>query len=224
MALRIGVDLDGVLADMEGALARHASALFGRSAMPSSTDGTSVVSIRSLTMGQRKRLWRHVRGVEGFWESLDEVEPGTVAQLAALATKRRWEVLFLTRRHATAGATAQVQSQRWLQARGFSLPSVYVVKGSRGKIAEALGLDVIVDDTLENCLDVLADSKTRVVGVVRDSGRPPGAFKHPAIQIARSSGECLNLLCEMDTPTEQRGGGIRRVLRLLGLKTSIDRS
>ncbi len=60
------------------------------------------------------------------------------------------EVIVLTKRPETVGAIAQVQSQRWLEARGFTLPSVYVVQGSRGRIAASLGLDIVGD-----CLDIL---------------------------------------------------------------------
>ena len=68
---------------------------------------------------ERRALWRHVRSIEGFWETLDETEPGIVKKLASLAADRRWEVIFLTRRPTTSGDTAQIQSQRWLVQRAF---------------------------------------------------------------------------------------------------------
>ena len=114
-----------------------------------------------MTARQQRRLWRHVETIENFWETLTEIEPGAVARLAAVATERKWEVLFLTKRPASAGATSQMQTQRWLEAKGFALPSVYVVQGSRGRIAAALGLDFVVDDRPENCLDIVVDSKAR---------------------------------------------------------------
>ena len=67
-------------------------------------------------------------------ESIEEVSE-------ALAAANRWEILFLTQRPTTAGDTAQVQSQRWLRAQGFDMPSVFVMNGSRGKLAAALHLD-----------------------------------------------------------------------------------
>jgi hypothetical protein len=93
-----------------------------------------------MTPRQERRLWELVRAIENFWESLPEIEPGMVARLNALASGRGWEVIFLTKRPATKGVTAQLQTQRWLEAHGFALPSVYVVQGSRGAIAAALGL------------------------------------------------------------------------------------
>lgn len=92
------------------------------------------LSALQMTVRQQSRLWRHVEGIDGFWEKLEETEPGVVARLATLAAERRWEVLFLTKRPACAGATTQLQSQRWLSAKGFPLPSVYVVQESAGAL------------------------------------------------------------------------------------------
>ena len=121
-----------------------------------------------MTARQQRRLWRHVESIENFWQTLAEIEPGVVSRLATIATDRRWEIIFLTKRPETAGATAQVQTQRWLESKGFALPSVFVVQGSRGRIAASLGLDIVVDDRPENCLDVVVDSKARALLVWRE--------------------------------------------------------
>lgn len=238
MALRIGFDLDGVLADMELALVREAETLFGRKLEPPRTS-TAPASMSDLvpeevsdhaplrrelhlTAPERRRLWRHVHGIENFWESLDEVEPGSVARLAALATERRWEIIFLTRRPATAGGTSQMQSQRWLDAKGFNFPSVYVVTGSRGLIAAALGLDIVVDDTPENCVDVASDSKARTIAIFRNRDMPPPPFlNRMGIHLVPSTEECLNLLVEIDKSLAQpETGTMDRLMRSLGLKQS----
>ena len=86
-----------------------------------------------------------------------------MARLAVTVAVQGWEILFLTRRPDTAGDTVQVQSQRWLRAHGFELPSVYVVSESRGKIAASLSLDVVIDDRPDNCVDVSADSSAKPV-------------------------------------------------------------
>ena len=67
-----------------------------------------------------------------------EIEPGAVGHLATLARERRWEVIFPTKRPESGGDTVQLQTQRWLEAKGFMLPSVFVVQGSRGLVADAL--------------------------------------------------------------------------------------
>ena len=186
-------------------------------------DTTPPVARLNMTPRQQRKLWRHVATVENFWETLDETEPGIVARVAKLAAERRWEIIFLTKRPKTMGATAQVQSQRWLVSKGFLLPSVYVVTGSRGRIAAAIDLDVVVDDRPENCLDVVVDSKARAVLVWRDGQEPvPAAARRLGIGIVRSANECLDILAQADRPSDvDRPGIVTRVMRALGLKEPI---
>ena len=152
----------------------------------------------NLSARQVSRLWRHVEKIDGFWQSLGEIEPGTVKRLWTIALERRWEVIFLTKRPATHGATAQVQSQRWLAANGFERPSVYVVQRSRGRIAAALQLDVVVDDRHENCYDVVVDSGARAILVWRGRGQFSAAAERLGVEVVGTVGECLDLLCRTD--------------------------
>ena len=239
MALRIGCDLDGVLADMEAALVREAEKLFGarpkrdesrRQSLDASSMGDIVPSEVAdnaplqhelqLSDRERRALWRHVRSIEDFWESLDETEPGIVRKLASLAAARRWEIIFLTRRPTTSGDTAQLQSQRWLVEKGFPLPSVYVVTASRGLIAAGLTLDIVVDDTPENCVDVASDSKALTIAIFRSTGvAPPPILKNMGIHMVSTTAECLDLLTEIDSSLNQpEPGAMGRVLRTLGVK------
>jgi hypothetical protein len=248
VSIRIAFDLDGVLADMESALVRQAEIVFGEAMTKRLLDGhadasrppeqaTDVAGDATapaetaaidpppvprlhMTVRQERRLWRHVQqSIPNFWETLDEVEPGTVAQVAKLALDRRWEVIFLTKRPETAGATAQVQSQRWLESKGFALPSVYVVQGSRGRVADALALDIVIDDRPENCLDVVVDSKARAILIWRDQdGLLPGAAKRLGVGVVKTMAECLNILTQVDGADESGSGIVTRVMRLLRLK------
>jgi hypothetical protein len=45
----------------------------------------------------------------------------------------------------------QFQTQWWLEQNGFFLPSALTVLGSRGEVANALRLDIVVDDEQMNC-------------------------------------------------------------------------
>src|SRR5689334_10015026 len=185
--------MDGVVADMDAELLRQAEILFGRpmtqqmphraadpvtatppeasspeqAAAEAAPDNVPSQLRLNITPRQQRKLWHHVESIDNFWQTLNETEPGVVARLAAIAADRRWEVIFLTKRPQSAGATAQLQSQRWLESKGFTLPSVYVVQGSRGRIAAALHLDIVVDDRPENCLDVVVDSKARAILIWR---------------------------------------------------------
>ena len=236
MSLRLGFDLDGVLADMNAALVREALRLFPgldaqsgeapRGPDPDAPDGDPgeavplSLSLR-LTDRQERQLWSAVREIPNFWETLTETEPGIIARLAATAAARRWEVMFLTSRPRTAGDIVQVQSQRWLSRHGFALPALYVVSTSRGRIAHALGLDVVVDDRPENCLDVAIESKARAILIWRDEENAvPDSARRLGIGGVGSVGACLDLLVAADESDRSDGGLMDRLKRLLKLKPS----
>jgi hypothetical protein len=210
--LRVALDMDGVLADLKSALLRHSVALFG--------DVAGAPESR-VTKTRRRRLWNSVQSTENFWETLDETEPGGVSRLAALAAERRWETIFLTTRPETAGDGAQLQTQRWLIARGFPCPSVFVVRRSRGAIAAALELDVVVDDRPENCLDVVSDSTARAVLTWRRTTDAPGiVLNRGRIDLVRGLSESLDLLTEIDSSRRRRPSGLSSLLQTWGVRLS----
>jgi hypothetical protein len=205
MSLRIACDLDGTLADMNGALQREAERLF---------DGE--IDLSALSDEEMRRVWAQARDIENFWTTLSEIEPGAVASLAARAAMHGWQLIFLTQRPETSGETAQLQTQRWLEAHGFELPSVYVMNGSRGRAADALQLDAVIDDRPENCLDVKTDSKARALLVWRDSEPPPPAAARLGIVIVRSVAAALTELETMMPPAASRDW-IGRMRAAMGL-------
>lgn len=235
MSLRLGFDLDGVLADLNGALVREARKLFPAveirtgppvvDTSPAAEDadrepGEISPSSLALTSRQERQLWGEVKRIENFWETLDEPEPGIVTQLAETARARRWEVIFLTSRPSSAGDIVQLQSQRWLRKKGFDLPSVFVVSTSRGKIAASLNLDVVVDDRPENCLDIAIDSKARAILIWRgEQGAVPASARRLGIGGVPTVAACLELLVEADNPDAGGTSLVGRLRRLLGLRS-----
>jgi len=178
----------------ERAAAKQAAAVT-RAAPQAGKPSPQPVPGLELTAREQSRLWRHVGTLDNFWQSLREIEPGAVKRLADVAAAHGWEVIFLTKRPASGGATAQVQSQRWLVSKGFERPSVYVVQGSRGLIAAALELDVVVDDRHENCYDVVVDSAARAILVWRGQAEQfSAAAERLGVEVVRTVGECLDVL------------------------------
>lgn len=219
--LRIAVDLDGTVADLSSAMHAVATRMFAVGSDPDG-DGVDVADAQerpalsdfALTSRQLDVLWGVVLNTKNFWTTLDEMESGAVARLASLASKHRWDVLFVTTRPLAIGDTTQVQSQEWLEACGFKRPSVYVVKGSRGKIADALQLDVVVDDRPENCLDVVVESSARAILVWAGSEAelPAGAIRQ-GVKVVPTISAALDALVELD---RARGGMGRSIRRLFG--------
>ena len=113
----------------------------------------------------------------------------------------------------------QRQSQRWLAARGFLLPSVYVVHGSRGKVADALAIDVVVDDRPDNCLDVVLESRAAALLVWRGSpATVPASAKRLGIAAVPTVARVLEALVETDR-RDGEGSLLQRLRNLFGLRT-----
>ena len=239
-AMRIAFDLDGVLADLHGQFAATALRLFPEldtSVVTSPEVGASppdeedppttpiVTPIRPftrmpLTERQSEIVWDALAAQENFWETLAEIEPGMIARRAALADERRWEMLFITSRPRSAGRTVQRQSQRWLQRMGFPLPSAYVVHGSRGQIAKALQIDMVIDDRPENCLDVVLESEAGAILVWRGTRESvPASARRMGIAVVPTVAACLDALTKIEQP-EGDAGLLERLRRLFGLRTT----
>jgi hypothetical protein len=234
--MRIAFDLDGVLADLHTTYVKVAVQLFpelDRAGIAAADVGASPPGPEpaaeseapgpgeSLAVSRRQSeaIWKHLAAVENFWQGLGEIEHGAIARLAALANERRWEVLFITSRPTSAGLTVQRQSQRWLRDRGFDLPSVYVVHGSRGRVAQALDLDVVVDDRPDNCLDVVLESKAAAILIWRGpEASVPASARRLGIAVSPSVEACLAALVDAET-TASDGSLLERMRRLFGLRT-----
>ena len=246
MPLRVGFDLDGTVADMYFALRREAIALFGeevlrKAAYTSSKpqdanaesktpapkpedDQTATLAIEELhlTSRQQSQLWDHVKGIENFWTTLPELEPGIISRIAKIATDRRWEVIFLTTRPSTAGELVQLQSQRWLEAHGFHYPSVFVVQRSRGKIADALHLDAFVDDRPENCLDIAVESQAKVILVWHGNLKDvPAGAKRLGVRPVSTISEAVAILEQLDDIRSQPSL-MRSIKRAFGSKDAAE--
>jgi len=244
--MRIGFDMDGVVADLHHTFAEAALRLFpdlDAAAVASAVvgasppDGESADAERvtgegapsdaapksralTLTRGQNSAIWDDLVATPDLWEALPETEPGIVRRIAQVADEHRWEVIFVTSRPTSEGRTVQRQSQRWLQRLGFECPSVFVVHGSRGKIADALALDVVVDDRPENCLDVVLESKARAVLIWRGPpDKVPGSARRLGIGVEPTVAACLDVLLEAERAAATPADFMQRLRSLLGLQT-----
>lgn len=184
--LRIAFDMDGTLADFSSAYigveadlsgeivaTREKPAPEAREAEQHSeqpTQNERRVEARP-PRGHRERVWRAIERTPDFWTLLKPLEDGAVKRLYELTEEHHWEVFCITQRPATAGSTVQSQTHQWLVEQGFKTPSVIPLSVGRGKAASALRLDYLVDDTPQNCVDVITDSSTRAILLV-DAGDP----------------------------------------------------
>lgn len=226
MSLRVSFDLDGALADFASAFHAVEAKLFGveSDADPAPEEPKEAQQRQErglrLAPGRREAIWREIEGTPDFWRTLKPLDPEAVSRIHELALRHSWHVFFITNRPATAGETVQRQTQRWLSSLGYDLPSVIVLNRSRGRAIRALEIDYHVDDSTENCLDVVADSTARPILVVPDvPDRARDANRKLGIAVVSTIGEALEIL-EQATIARGNPSMLQRLSALVGWKLS----
>jgi 5'(3')-deoxyribonucleotidase len=214
LPLRIAFDMDGTLADLSSAYAEVEERLFGAADEESKHPAPEVREQEQQTAAaaaaaradetprltltpSREQVWRTIEATPDFWTTLKPLEQGAVERLYELTSELKWEVFFITQRPATAGGTVQWQTHQWLVEQGFKTPSVIPLSGGRGRAAAALRLDYLIDDTPQNCVDVLSDSSTRAILLVdADEAPAEASARRLGIGVARNVYEVLDLLMQ----------------------------
>ena len=210
MALRIGFDVDGVLADFRTAF-REAAVRCLRREVDDASEGDDTPNV--LTLKDVRRVWEYIGKTPNWWMEVPAFEPDQIARLYAITRATGWEVFFLTKRPPSAGDSVQFQTQWWIERFGFYLPAVLTVPGSRGEIANGLRLDLLVDDQLINCVEVVSASTAKAVLMLRsaDSGARDHAMNR-GIGVVGSLAEAITILERLhDVLPEKRG----RIMRLV---------
>jgi hypothetical protein len=239
MSLRIGFDMDGVLANFAAAYRAVEERLYGPAVQPTragdpeeqeetqkAEDGSQKTEVGSeKTEGERQAVkavrrrhdvvWQSIRSTPDFWITLKPTDEGAVRRIQALSLRLRWEVFFITRRPDTEGDTVQRQTQRWLVEQGFELPSVLVIAGSRGAAAAALRLDYHVDDSANNCIDVKSESGARPLLISDPDDETTTSARRLGIGTAASITAALDIL-EQASLAHSQPPLLHRLAKLVG--------
>ena len=208
MSLRIGVDVDGVLANFRAAFHNAAHECLRRDI----EELEDPKSPQSLLEKDVHRVWEWVAKTTNWWMGLEPYEPDQIARLYSVVRAGHWEVFFLTNRPPSAGDTVQFQTQWWIERQGFYLPAVLTVPGSRGEIANALRLDLVIDDLSMNCVEVVSASSAKALLMLRDNN--PTAEQHATargIGVVHNLAEAIGVLERLHHLLPTRRG---RLLRL----------
>lgn len=161
--MRIGFDIDGVLADFSRGFmdALIASAGVNRFLPDDDTDAPcwDWDKYRGYTSDERKRAWSNVHQSSDFWMNLPPLENVNTLRMMLRELERKHEVYFLTNR---IGQRVKRQTEIWLvehlkyplQLDGV-YPTVLITEHrTKGDAARTLGLHAYIDDNYDNVHDV----------------------------------------------------------------------
>lgn len=161
MNVRVGVDVDGVLANFNEAFIDRVVRITGRDLFPERPFDIpcwNYPEFYGYTKEENDAVWNSIETDGSFWESLPAY-PDTADAIEYLLSRSRWcgdDIYFVTSRP---GINAKQQTEHWLLWHGYSRPTV-LISGAKGLCARALKLDVYIDDRWENTVDT-AKQNTR---------------------------------------------------------------
>lgn len=144
--MKIGLDIDDVLAEFVPRFRRECRELFGipeQDIEPTDWGWSNF----GLSDAEINAVWRKINNTHNFHESLDRKEDA----YGLSYIQGRNTLFFLTTRRQTKGDPVEVQTYRWLQAKFEIAHPTVLVSAKKPELAAALELDVFIDDKPETC-------------------------------------------------------------------------
>jgi 5'(3')-deoxyribonucleotidase len=148
--IKVGVDIDGVLADFVGKARQELQLLLkGKPADDLVQTEWGFDSI-GITKEEEGKLWRFIDATPNWWLGLER-RPDC-HYLRHLCDHAR--VIFITNRKDGTGLPIEDQSRKWLE-RHFHIPHPTVlISDNKGPLADGLKLDWLIDDRPKNVEEV----------------------------------------------------------------------
>lgn len=157
--IKIGVDLDGVVADFSYKFSTVLRKLYGDH-LPLVTKESKVshwewdMWYPELNREQYMKAWEHVCNNEyGFWEDIPLVDEPEWKNFLTLNEYANLDVYFITARAKVPGKSVAQQSQLWLDRNGWINPQV-IVTTEKEHFIKMLNIKYFIDDRKENCESV----------------------------------------------------------------------
>lgn len=152
--MKIGCDVDGVLANFNEAFATRLHAVTGRDVLPKE-DQFPVwhwPQQHGYTDAEVEQTWASVFADPRFWLLLPPY-PTTENMLHRLSIRDAMgdDIYFITNR---SGIKAKQQTEQWLRHCGYQGRPTVLLSGSKAALVDALSLDVYVDDFADNIASI----------------------------------------------------------------------
>lgn len=156
--MRLGIDIDGVLANFTQGYADVIRKVSGRDLltpeMIASPPSWNWDRDAGYTKEEESAAWKFVGESPDFWYNLPEL-PG-LQDIMEADPFTNHDVYFITARP---GVHVKRQTEDWLDSMGILFPTV-LVSDNKGPLAVGLKLDVLIDDRDKNIIEVSQASPT----------------------------------------------------------------
>ena len=171
--IRIGIDVDGILARFTTAYQRLVVEVAGVDLFKpgDATDPPcwSWPEYRGYDKKVISEVWSRIKTSHDFWMGLSELPDCCTLRTLILDLQRWHEVYFVTSR---VGKDVKWQTEQWLMLHlQIDQPTV-LISSEKGLVAKALKLDVYVDDNADNVNDVILRTDPTVAGMA-----VPGSYR-----------------------------------------------
>lgn len=152
---KIGVDIDGVIADFNSSYIDLLIKVSGEDKFPRRPFDIPCWGY-DYHYGYDKKVvsetWRRIKESPTFWSSIPAYRDTKMflKDLYNMQESTQHDIYFVTSRP---GKGAKYQTEWWLSMQGFFLPTV-LISDQKAKVCTALQLDYYIDDKQENCQSV----------------------------------------------------------------------
>jgi uncharacterized HAD superfamily protein len=191
LAVIVGLDIDGVLADFVPAFLRVLAERVGNGPIdPQSVTDPNFTNHPFLTAEIVSRCVAEVSSDPLFWELLAPLpSPDQWRALDALSRDKR--LLFITHRYPCESYDVGRVTRTWLAKHGVSEPMVYFTQAHKSELIRKLNVQLFVDDRHENCRDAAEHTEAVVMMPHRTYN---GSFTHPRVRRIRDLAELFEFI------------------------------
>lgn len=184
--LKLGIDVDGVLADFVMGHVKALQHVTGKNLFPADfveTEWDYHLAV-GYTQEEDARTWKYIADSPDFWRTLP---PLSSAEASLNYLRKKWvegcDVYFITTRF---GERVKEQTEDWLDTfnekipHGVPNPTVLITR-RKGLCCKALNIDLFIDDKPENCMDVVMHSPATKVFLLNQPWNAAWTNKTPWI-------------------------------------------